>query len=46
MKKFYVPGLLLALVIVGGIVAKAHAGTCTTTCNTYGNQRYCNTTCY
>jgi hypothetical protein len=37
---------LVALSIGGAYASYAHAGTCTTTCNTYGNQRYCNTTCY
>jgi hypothetical protein len=46
MKKFYIPGLLLAIIIVGGIVAKAHAGTCTTTCYGSGSYRTCNTNCY
>jgi uncharacterized membrane protein YeaQ/YmgE (transglycosylase-associated protein family) len=40
--------MLAAIVIgsVGAYVAKAHAGTCTTTCQQYGNQRTCYTNCY
>lgn len=45
MNKIIVGVILVALGVLG-YVAMAKAGSCTTTCQTYGNQRSCYTTCY
>jgi len=37
---------LAALLGIGAWATSAGAYNCQTTCNTYGNQRVCNTNCY
>lgn len=38
--------LAIALLVAGLFASVAYAGTCTTNCQRYGNQTYCNTSCY
>ena len=47
MKKRIVMAVAAVILLAGvGIAAKAHAYSCTTTCNTIGGFQTCNTSCY
>lgn len=46
MKKTTILAATLVGVVLAGWLSSASAGTCRTTCNTYGNQTTCRTTCY